>query len=89
MLFLGDCRDDACLHHTRRADNRLVHVWRGQRIGLVEIMNRETPRQQNQRERLRQRLREIKPEDADMIELVGVLKGLLDIVDDMAIRGAR
>ena len=47
-------------------------------------MNRETPRQQNQRERLRQRLREIKPEDADMIELVGVLKGLLDIVDDMA-----
>ena len=47
-------------------------------------MNRETPRQQNQRERLRQRLREIKPEDHDMIELVGVLKGLLDIIDDMA-----
>ena len=53
-------------------------------------MNRmENPRQRNQRERLRERLRKIHPEDHDMIELVGVLKGLLDIVDDMVVGGVQ
>lgn len=45
---------------------------------------RESLRQRNQRERLRQRIREIKPEDADMIALLGVVKGLMDIIDDAA-----
>jgi len=44
---------------------------------------RETQRQKNQRERLRQRIKAIKPEDEDMIELIGVLKGIMDIIDDM------
>ena len=47
-------------------------------------MNRmENPRQRNQRERLRERLRKIHPEDHDMIELVGVLKGVLDQLDSL------
>lgn len=32
--------------------------------------------------RLRERIKSIKPEDQDMIALLGVLKGLMDIVDD-------
>jgi len=32
--------------------------------------------------RLRARIRTIKPEDADMIALIAVLKGLIDIIDD-------
>jgi hypothetical protein len=47
-------------------------------------VNRETQRQKNQRERLRERIKSIKPEDEDMIELVGVLKGMLDVIDDLA-----
>lgn len=34
--------------------------------------------------RLRERIKSIKPEDQDMIALLGVLKGLMDIVDDAA-----
>jgi len=46
----------------------------------------ETQRQKNQRGRLRERLKSIKPEDEDMIELVGILKGLMDVIDDAAER---
>lgn len=34
--------------------------------------------------RLRARIKEIRPEDADMIALLGVVKGLMDIIDDAA-----
>jgi hypothetical protein len=46
-------------------------------------MNNDTQRQRNQRERLRKRLAEIKPEDGDMIALISVLKGVLDVLDDL------
>jgi hypothetical protein len=46
-------------------------------------MNNDTQRQRNQRERLRKRLAEIKPEDGDMIALISVLKGVLDVIDDL------
>jgi hypothetical protein len=46
-------------------------------------MNDDMARKRNQRERLRKRLAEIKPEDGDMIALVGVLKGMLDVIDDL------
>lgn len=51
-------------------------------------MSRDDDRRRNSRQpgcrttRLRERLKEIKPEDHDMIELIAVLKGIMDIVDD-------
>jgi hypothetical protein len=33
-------------------------------------------------DRLRRRLTKIKPEDGDMIELVGAVKGMLDVIAD-------
>ena len=46
-------------------------------------MNNDAQRQRNQRERLRKRLAEIKPEDGDMIALISVLKGVLDVLDNL------
>jgi hypothetical protein len=56
-------------------------------------MSREDDRRRNSRggsrtARLRERVNAITPEDDDMIELIGVLKGILDIVDDIAREGA-
>jgi hypothetical protein len=50
-------------------------------------MSRDDDRRRNDRDgstaRLRARLRAIKPEDGDMIALLGVVKGMLDIIDDV------
>ncbi len=75
---LSGYRDCACGNHAFR--------WPTPPEGNV---TQENHRQRNQRERIRARLREIKPEDHDMIELLAVLKGIMDIVDDLAAREHR
>jgi hypothetical protein len=51
-------------------------------------MSRDDDRRRNSRggsrtARLRERVAGIKPEDGDMIALLGVIKGIMDIVDDL------
>lgn len=48
-------------------------------------MSRDLDQQRTRRERterLRTRIRAIKPEDADMIALIAVVKGIMDMIDD-------
>ena len=48
-------------------------------------MSRNEDAQRSRRDRtarIRTRLKEIKPEDADMVALIAVIKGIMDIVDD-------
>jgi hypothetical protein len=55
-------------------------------------MSRNDDAKRSRRERtlrIRTRLREIRAEDADMIALIAVIKGIMDIVDDIATEGSR
>jgi hypothetical protein len=50
--------------------------------GHPETASRRTVRERT--DRIRMRLRSIKPEDGDMIQLIGAIKGIIDLIDDIA-----
>lgn len=60
--------------HFRWIDEKVVSE-----MSQSDAVRRKSP---SRTARLRERLNSIKPEDQDMAELIGVLKGLIDIIDD-------